>query len=71
MIWQTKNLRWATEEALLSLEEKEKILEAREIIDKKSLSVRPTEHATKQLKSVVKRSRKGIDNDLQYIADNL
>ena len=68
-----KKLTMGHGRALLSLEEKEKILEAREIIDKKSLSVRQTEQLCKQLKSSnsKKKPAKGIDNDLQYIADNL
>lgn len=68
-----KKLTMGHGRALLSLEEKEKILEAREIIDKKSLSVRQTEQLCKQLKSSNSKKKpvKGIDNDLQYIADNL
>ena len=68
-----KKLSMGHGRALLSLDNKTKILEVRDIIEKKALSVRQTEQLCKQYKDSSKsRSKENkVNNDLQYIADNL
>ena len=68
-----KKLSMGHGRALLSLDNKTKILEVRDIIEKKALSVRQTEQLCKQYKESNKsRSKENkVNNDLQYIADNL
>lgn len=68
-----KKLSMGHGRALLSLDNKTKILEVRDIIEKKALSVRQTEQLCKQYKESSKsRSKENkVNNDLQYIADNL
>lgn len=68
-----KKLSMGHGRALLSLDNKTKILEVRDIIEKKALSVRQTEQLCKQYKESNKSRGKEnkINNDLQYIADNL
>lgn len=70
-----KKLTMGHARALLSLEQKEKIISARKIVIERELNVRQTEQLCKTFKKGDKKQENQLDsrrsNDLQHIAENL